>query len=340
MARKRPAPPAEPARRWPSAQERAFLQAIIADPDDDLPRLVYADWLEENGDPDRAEFIRLQIERARRPRHDPARWRPGERERALEEAHRKEWLEQLPPMRYITVAFERGFPGWVYCEVEAFVDWDEAAWQAAPVTAVSLEGSYRRAGVYRDPEEWEGLLRRLVAMRELARLRGLAFSESDFRAQEVARLLASPHLRGLRSLTVNYHGIDHGDEIARVVARLRAPRYLSSLYLMGERIGMEGLRALLAWPLLKHVRVLGLGQNDFGDEGVELLAASRRLRGLEYLDLLQSEITDRGARALAASPHLAGLAYLDLLANDDISPAGRALLVERFGERVNFTNHG
>jgi uncharacterized protein (TIGR02996 family) len=37
-----------------------FLDAICADPDDDTPRLVYADWLEEHGEPERAEFIRCQ----------------------------------------------------------------------------------------------------------------------------------------------------------------------------------------------------------------------------------------------------------------------------------------
>ena len=37
----------------------AFLQAIIENPDDDAPRLLYADWLEERGDP-RGEFIRVQ----------------------------------------------------------------------------------------------------------------------------------------------------------------------------------------------------------------------------------------------------------------------------------------
>ncbi len=41
----------------------ALLKAILAAPDDDLPRLVFADWLEENGTSDadaaRAEFIRL-----------------------------------------------------------------------------------------------------------------------------------------------------------------------------------------------------------------------------------------------------------------------------------------
>lgn len=39
-----------------------FLRAIIAAPADDLPRLAYADWLEESGEPERAEFIRVQCE--------------------------------------------------------------------------------------------------------------------------------------------------------------------------------------------------------------------------------------------------------------------------------------
>jgi uncharacterized protein (TIGR02996 family) len=40
----------------------ALVAAIRATPDDDLPRLVAADWLEEHGEPERAEFIRLQCE--------------------------------------------------------------------------------------------------------------------------------------------------------------------------------------------------------------------------------------------------------------------------------------
>lgn len=44
----------------------SFLAAIIADPDADAPRLTYADWLEERGDP-RAAFIRVQCELAHAP---------------------------------------------------------------------------------------------------------------------------------------------------------------------------------------------------------------------------------------------------------------------------------
>lgn len=42
-----------------SPEERAFIDAVVADPHDDGPRLVYADWLEERGDP-RAEWLRLE----------------------------------------------------------------------------------------------------------------------------------------------------------------------------------------------------------------------------------------------------------------------------------------
>lgn len=45
--------------------EQALLATAIADPDNDLPRLVLADWWDENGQPERAEFCRLQIELAR-----------------------------------------------------------------------------------------------------------------------------------------------------------------------------------------------------------------------------------------------------------------------------------
>ncbi len=40
--------------------EAALLAAVLADPDDDLPRLALADWWEKNGQSERAEFVRVQ----------------------------------------------------------------------------------------------------------------------------------------------------------------------------------------------------------------------------------------------------------------------------------------
>jgi len=43
-----------------------LLSAVLADPFDDAPRLILADWLEENDDPERAEFIRDNIQQCDR----------------------------------------------------------------------------------------------------------------------------------------------------------------------------------------------------------------------------------------------------------------------------------
>jgi uncharacterized protein (TIGR02996 family) len=52
--------------------DEAFLRDICEHPEDDAPRLVYADWLEEHGNPERAEFIRVQCRLAALPEDDPA----------------------------------------------------------------------------------------------------------------------------------------------------------------------------------------------------------------------------------------------------------------------------
>lgn len=49
------------------SEDFPFLRAIFHRPDDDAPRLVYADWLEERGDP-RAEYLRLEVELRRLPK--------------------------------------------------------------------------------------------------------------------------------------------------------------------------------------------------------------------------------------------------------------------------------
>lgn len=43
-------------------QEDAFIASIIETPGDDTPRLIYADWLQEHGREERAEFVRKQCE--------------------------------------------------------------------------------------------------------------------------------------------------------------------------------------------------------------------------------------------------------------------------------------
>ena len=75
--------------------DAAFLRAILEDPDDDTSRLVYADWLDEHGDPDRAEFIRVQCALARMAEDEDGRWELQARERQLLWRHGKGWAGPL-----------------------------------------------------------------------------------------------------------------------------------------------------------------------------------------------------------------------------------------------------
>src|SRR5690349_19170012 len=91
------------------SDERALLAAIWEDPYDDSVRLVYADWLDENGQPERAEFIRVQIELARFDEWDEPPPALKLRQDELWKRWRTRWRAHLPKERR-SCQFHRGFP--------------------------------------------------------------------------------------------------------------------------------------------------------------------------------------------------------------------------------------
>lgn len=111
---------------------RAHIAGIIQNPADDLPRLVLADWLDEHGQHDRAEFIRVQCEIERLKRECTAhrtlqrkvtRLKKRERELydlgaavVLEESH----LRPGDDVSGIQWGFVRGFVHTVRCR---YADW-------------------------------------------------------------------------------------------------------------------------------------------------------------------------------------------------------------------------
>ncbi len=71
-----------------------FILAILADPDNDVPRLAYANKLSEHGDP-RAEFIRIQCQFARIPENHELGAELEAQQRRLGEKHAMEWMGGL-----------------------------------------------------------------------------------------------------------------------------------------------------------------------------------------------------------------------------------------------------
>ncbi|MGL4424542.1 MAG: TIGR02996 domain-containing protein, partial [Gemmataceae bacterium] len=73
-----------------------FLAAIAAAPDDDTPRLIYADWLDDHADSARAEFIRIQCQLAQLDDVDPSRDGLEDRELELLRQHERKWFPNWP----------------------------------------------------------------------------------------------------------------------------------------------------------------------------------------------------------------------------------------------------
>jgi uncharacterized protein (TIGR02996 family) len=290
------------------ARDEAFLQAIIENPDDDTSRLVYADWLDEQGQPDRAEFIRLQVRLSGGAVRGADRLR--RRERKLLLAHEKEWAAPLHGM-VRRAGFRRGFPERVTLTGEDFLAHAGTLFRLAPVRHLIFT-------------EVGNLLPRVMDSPHLARVRVL--DSRTFAGQKVRTLVRSPHLGGLQGLVLRFAGLDDGDAAALAAAPKLAGLKLLDLY--GSNIGAAGAMMLAGSVHLGELTDLVLGDNqEVGDVGAALLAGPEmRLSGLTRLHLSFTGIGNVGARALADSPHLPNLRFLDLGFNDIGSPGALALV--------------
>lgn len=175
-----------------------------------------------------------------------------------------------------------------------------------------------------------GSLTRLIAAPTLATVKALDLSDNNLSAEGM-RVLAGARLPLLRRLRL-VHVWPEGDGV-RALAEAELLKQLRSLDLSGNNLGPHAGEVLAGSPFGANLQVLDLGHNRLGDEGALALANSTRLTNLLYLDLADNVIEDTGAEGLARSPALDGLIVLDLSGNI-ISEQGRALLQDRFGERV------
>src|SRR5437870_1813976 len=74
---------------------KGILGGCVEGPDDDTPRHVLADWLDDQGDADRAEFVRGQLAAARMDEDDPARQALDARLKTLQARHSRAWVASL-----------------------------------------------------------------------------------------------------------------------------------------------------------------------------------------------------------------------------------------------------
>jgi uncharacterized protein (TIGR02996 family) len=253
-----------------------FIQAISAEPDDDTHRLVFADWLDDHGDPERAEFIRLQIDLDKMNWLEPGYDEKERRARGLEHQNRERWFAEPAVLQPYAdrVRYQRGFPEEIKLTVEEFAEHGSVLLQTHPVHTLRVRGKFGKAEAAA-----------LAACPALAWLPGLRLGDdSRCNKDALTAILASPHLSRL-----------------------------TALGLPSCNVTLASLRTLLGSPVLANLRRLELrGNEQLGDRGAELLAGAPGLANLTHLNLTTTDLGDVGAHALAESENLGRLECLEL----------------------------
>lgn len=313
-------------------EQQALWKMVLDRPLSRMARQVYADWLEERGDP-RGEFIQVQCAAERLPPADPRKLALDARAEELLWRHEAEWLG---PMRGRVRAwrFRRGLLEWVSVDAATFLAHADE-W----VRDTGLLGVHLR--------RIDGHLEALAACPAVGRLSALYLGENELTNDQLRLLLRSPHLRQLRRLYLQCNRLD-GDGAA-LVAGCPQLRRLHDLSLGRNFIGDGGVRALVespyltrlrrldllmtglrgdgvrliaGWPGLARLRHLLLGSNVTGPGTLETLVRSPHWRDLRLLVFSMNDVADADLQALAATPAAASLRSLDVSTSRRLGEAG------------------
>jgi uncharacterized protein (TIGR02996 family) len=301
--------------------EAALLAAIVAHPDEDTPRLAYADWLDEHNDPDRAEADRAEFIRAQ-----------------CRFTHAAASQSDYPDF------FDNCFSSFVRAAWWLYPNQLELPPGFVRVNGEHPEyGMYRRGLQYRVRGDWdydygepdEEIIDQICAGLEklvtTTTVRSLDLRNAT--PEQVARVLAAPGAEALQGLWVG-PSWTNGDEIARVLASAKSARGLMDLAL-GVHLTGRGVKALAGTKFTRLEAISLPALNCTAAARTELFAAPwfRKLKNvtaagmnpasqsalfaalarLPKLDKLFLEIEDEnGLRALSAANGFPELGWLEI----------------------------
>jgi uncharacterized protein (TIGR02996 family) len=243
--------------------DRPFLEAIREQPDDDLHRLAWADWLEEHGDDDRATFIRAQLFAARLDESDLTLDALEDRADDLLAVHDREWAGRIGELA-LDWGWSRGCIESATLRADTLLDHGDELFETMPIRNVRLLANEddlpRLAGC-----AWLEWIEHLEI--STGPLAGISFN-AYFRHNAMRTLLDSPRLGRLTSLDLRGQGVEGQPVEAGLLARLR-------------RLDLSG-------------------NMHFGDRATRRLAESQAPK-LEWLGLNGTNITSLGLQAMLFS---------------------------------------
>lgn len=222
--------------------DEVLLAAVYRSPHEDAPRLVYADWLAEHGQRERAELIRYQCQTPRLP---PYYDELDDRAYDLVDAHRAAWTSHLPQDEKATWKFHRGFPEELEIDMEVLLEaWP--LWSAAPrvryltlwnTTAYFLRffalqnwnpawkvlrlGQEPKPWLHEQPYDPSSGVRAVASSPQAGLLRELYFDWHALGEDGIAALCESPQLEQLSMLGVDAEYIEEPQLVKRFGYRLQ-----------------------------------------------------------------------------------------------------------------------
>ncbi len=306
-----------------------LLRSIFANPVDDTARLVFADYLDENDQSDRAALIRIQCERSRLSTDDP---RNGELA-ALE----LKLFSKLLPMGTLPNGFGYVFrQGFIHLSVNADAFRDVGATPAGMVN-LFLNG-WVEVVRFRAPFQTV----RQEAHTLLQRVGELDFSDVRQGDTDLVRLASDLAVggEGSRLARIRVHPLD--EELFRALALetpISLPKQPNSEPVSTTRyeyhLTPDHLDRLLQAGRFDDVRDLSLRGETIGDAGAETLAAGNNLQ-LTSLSLREPGIGPAGATALSQASWFSGLTRLEVWGSPFVN-AGVAAL-GRFSDTCRMTS--
>ncbi len=272
----------------------ALHKAICDNPDEDTPRLAYADWLQEQGGKDRlfrAEYIRGAIRLAREEYGSPA-WQKARaawdkydtKVRQQAAAGKLPWVAHLKG-RARAYEFDRGFVGHITVFSKRFVAEGEKFFSQDPIRSVKFVTLTAGSGTVPAKE--------LFACPHLARVLRLSLDGSGLQDSDLKLMAASRHLANVKTLSLAEY----------------------------QRFTAKGLVKLLQ-ELPAVEEFLMPRSYRFNDSFATTLAGSPALAKLKALDLTEHSLTAKGLARLLATKHGKSLRELRVSAGfewDDVS---------------------
>lgn len=296
----------------PSDEDR-LLQAILSAPEDPLPRLAYADWLEEQGETVRAQLLRLGANADPEWVAHSTPTIPPELTRAVHHARFDRGLltVQVQMRGFLAKSFQKVGPHWL---------------NAVRCFQLDLHGS---------TINWA----KVAAMPSLAQVRMLRLEPRSLSDLGLKCLLDSPHFGRLFGLDLTGNSLNQNTRLQRLLQATTIPN-LCYLVLADNHLGLERIRDLAAWRPQRRLTSLNLAWNWVGSNGLALLAGSEFSSELTQLDLRHNSLPDQAIHALLESPYLSRLTHLWLGSNNLGDAAIRILSRSPFLQRLQHLDIG